>query len=61
MLEYSLDEAQELLSTKLESATTSRTQVEEDLLFLKEQLTTMEVNIARVYNDDIKRKREGKT
>jgi hypothetical protein len=36
-------------------------QVDEDLEFLKEQITTMEVNIARVYNDEVRHRRESKT
>ncbi|KAL2914765.1 hypothetical protein HK105_205696 [Polyrhizophydium stewartii] len=57
MLEYTLDEASELLSTKLKSALTTLEQVNEDLEFLKEQITTVEVNMARVYNDDVRRRR----
>jgi prefoldin subunit 5 len=45
MLEYSVEEAVELLSSKLESATTTLSQVKEDLEYIKEQITTMEVNM----------------
>eukprot|EP00842_Homolaphlyctis_polyrhiza_P004404 jgi/Hompol1/4965/HPOL_004056-RA len=61
MLEYPVDEALDLLSKKLNSATTSLEQVNEDLEFLKEQITTVEVNMARVYNDDVRRRRSQKT
>jgi hypothetical protein len=54
MLEYPIQEAVELLQNKLSSATASQTQVKEDLEYIKEQITTMEVNMARVYNDDVK-------
>ena len=54
MLEYDLDEAVSVLSAKLKQARQSSEIVKEDLLFLKEQITTMEVNIARVYNWDVK-------
>ena len=57
MLEYPLDEAVNLLTTKLKAAKESQTQVSEDLDFLKEQITTMEVNMARVYNYDVKLRR----
>lgn len=58
MLEYSLPEATALLTSKLSSAKQSLDQVDADLEFLKEQITTMEVNIARVYNEEVKHRRE---
>jgi hypothetical protein len=58
MLEYTSEEAKDLLSTKLEAAKTSLVQVIEDLEFLREQITTMEVNTARVYNYDVKVRRD---
>ncbi|KAJ2161601.1 hypothetical protein GGF46_001371 [Coemansia sp. RSA 552] len=57
MLEYKLDEAQELLSSKLAVAQNSLKNTIEDLEFLRDQITTMEVNVARVYNWDVKRRR----
>ena len=60
MLEYPIEEANELLTNKLDSANKSLEQVDEDLDFLREQITTMEVNIARVYNWDVKLRRESK-
>ena len=60
MLEYPIDEAQSLLSEKLTSAKISLSQVNEDLSFIKDQITTMEVNIARVYNYDVKIRRSKK-
>ncbi|KNE69042.1 hypothetical protein AMAG_13916 [Allomyces macrogynus ATCC 38327] len=60
MLEYPIEEARSLLATKLNQATISLSQVEEDLEFLRDQVTTMEVNMARVYNWDVKqRKKQG--
>ncbi|CAK7272522.1 peptide chain release factor 1 [Sporothrix epigloea] len=61
MLSYPIDEAQELLEQKLHAAQTSRRNCEEDLEFLREQITTMEVAIARVYNWDVVQKRKEKT
>lgn len=57
MLEYPILEAQALLDTKLKAALTSLDQVKDDLAYLKEQITTMEVNLARVYNDEVKSRR----
>ena len=39
MLSYPIDEAKELLSTKLQAAKTSLSNCEEDLDFLREQIT----------------------
>lgn len=50
MLEYTLDEAAELLAAKLEDAHKSLDACREDLEFLRENITTMEVNTARVIN-----------
>lgn len=57
MLAYKLDEAIELLESKRAAAETQLTQCEEDLEFLREQVTVMEVNTARVYNWDVRRRR----
>jgi hypothetical protein len=54
MLEYPLIEAQELLQKNLLAAEKTTCTVEYELDFIKEQLTTMEVNIARVYNHGVK-------
>jgi hypothetical protein len=51
MLEYPLDEAREMLEKNLTNANTTLESTGEDLKFLKEQITTCEVNIARVYNN----------
>ena len=58
MLEYKLPAAISLLRSKLEAAEKSLETVVEDLEFLREQITVMEVNTARVYNWDVKRRRE---
>lgn len=61
MLEYPIEEAKQLLESKLGSARISLAQVEEDLEYLKEQITTMEVNMARVYNDDVRQRKVQKS
>lgn len=58
MLSYKIPVAIELLKSKLESANTSLGHAIEDLEFIREQMTVMEVNTARVYNWDVKRRRE---
>ncbi|QRV93602.1 Prefoldin subunit [Ceratobasidium sp. AG-Ba] len=57
MLSYTLTQAQELLTGKLTSAKQNYAGVVEDLEFLREQITVMEVNTARVYNWDVRRRR----
>ncbi|KAM0710467.1 hypothetical protein Q7P35_002830 [Cladosporium inversicolor] len=58
MLSYPIPEAEELLTNKLSAAQQSLRNCEEDLDFLREQVTTMEVATARVYNWDISQKRK---
>jgi hypothetical protein len=74
MLSYPIPEAEELLSNKLSTAQSSLATCEEDLLFLREQITasrfhslthtnilqTMEVATARVYNWDVQQRRKEK-
>ncbi|RXK37732.1 prefoldin subunit [Tremella mesenterica] len=58
MLMYPLAEAEQLLSDKLSAAKQSLKEVIEDLEWIREQVTVMEVNFARVHNWDVKRRRE---
>lgn len=58
MLSYKIPAAIELLKSKLEAANTGLGHAVEDLEFIREQMTVMEVNTARVYNWDVKRRRE---
>ena len=58
MLAYPLDEAISLLQNRLTGSEKSLTVLKEDLDFLRDQITTMEVNTARVHNWDVKRRRE---
>ncbi|PFH56379.1 hypothetical protein XA68_16598 [Ophiocordyceps unilateralis] len=60
MLSYPIEEAETLLRSKLATAKTSLSNCEEDLDFLREQITTMEVAIARVYNWEVVQKRKEK-
>jgi hypothetical protein len=58
MHSYKLPAAIELLRTKLSQAQKNLENVISDLEYIKEQSTIMEVNTARVYNWDVKRRRE---
>ncbi|KAL2263258.1 hypothetical protein VTK26DRAFT_7605 [Humicola hyalothermophila] len=60
MLSYPIEEAEALLDSKLQAAKQSLSNCEEDLDFLREQITTMEVAVARVYNWDVVQKRKEK-
>lgn len=58
MVEYDYDEATKLLERNMENAQIRIQQTEDDLNFLKDQITTTEVNIARVYNQGIAAKQK---
>lgn len=60
MLEYPLDEAVDVLNERLKNNQKELKIVKEDLVFLKENITTMEVNTARLYNWDVERRRKTK-
>ncbi|KAJ8716697.1 hypothetical protein PYW07_003324 [Mythimna separata] len=60
MLEYTLDDAENLLSSNMATASKNLACVEHDLDFLRDQWTTTEVNMARVYNWDVKRRQAAK-
>ena len=60
MVEYTQDEAIELLKKNLDTASANLERTVEDLAFLRDQLTVSEVNIARVYNWEVKQKRKAK-
>lgn len=57
MVAYPLDEAEEMLSEKLNKAKESLKACEEDLEFIRVQTTTLEVATARVHNWDVGEKR----
>ncbi|EFN79350.1 Prefoldin subunit 3 [Harpegnathos saltator] len=60
MLEYTLDDAQEMLTKNIEAAKRNLGYVEHDLDFVRDQFTTMEVNMARIYNWEVKRRQAAK-
>ncbi|KAF2266222.1 Prefoldin, subunit 3 [Lojkania enalia] len=61
MLAYPIPEAEELLKSKLATARQSLANCEEDMEFLREQITTLEVAFARVYNWDVAQRRKERT
>lgn len=62
MLEYTIDDAEKLLKKNLDAAQEGLKSTTSDLDFLRDQYTTTEVNMARVYNWDVqRRKKEGKS
>ncbi|KAJ5751692.1 Prefoldin subunit 3 [Penicillium odoratum] len=60
MLAYPLEEAESMLQEKLSAAESSLANCDEDLEFLREQITTLEVATARVYNWDVVQRRKEK-
>jgi prefoldin subunit 5 len=60
MMEYSLEEAEALLSKNDKSAKDALKNHDEALMLLRDQLTTTEVNIARVHNYNVKKRAEAR-
>jgi len=60
MLEYTLEEALELLRTNEANAKTTLKTLDEDVAFLRDQITTTEVNIARTHNLGVRRRQQDK-
>jgi prefoldin subunit 5 len=58
IVELTFAEALELLKNNLGNADSSLSQVTEELAYIKDQKTTTEVNVARVYNHSLALKRE---
>ncbi|RLN87233.1 hypothetical protein BBJ28_00004267 [Nothophytophthora sp. Chile5] len=60
MVEYPYDEALTLLEQNVATATERLEQIDADLSFLRDQIITTEVNIARIFNHDVRRRRQEK-
>ena len=60
MLEYPRDEAILLLENNLKNAKQALVTVNDDMGYLRDQITTTEVNMARVFNWDVKERRKKK-
>ena len=61
MLEYPREEAILLLQDNLKNAKEALVTITDDMGFLRDQITTTEVNMARVFNWDVKERRKAKT
>lgn len=60
MVEYPLEEAQQLLASNLRAAEESAENLGKDLDRIKDGLTVTEVSMARVFNYDVERRRRAK-
>lgn len=60
MLEYTYEEALAYLTEKEVAAKEEYIQVTEDLAFTRNQSITAEVNMSRIYNWDVKNRRDAK-
>ena len=58
VVQLTFPEALELLKSNLSNAMSSKEQISEELSYIKDQKTTTEVNVARVYNYSLTLKRE---
>ena len=56
MVEYSYDDALKLLAMNLQNAEERLNETDNDIDYLKDQCTTSEVNIARIYNQGLHNK-----
>jgi len=61
MLEYTYEEAKVLLTKNLNHAKERLQEVQSDLLFLRDQITTSEVNVARMFNHDVMLRKKDKS
>jgi len=57
-MNLTLDEAEELLNGNQKTAQSTLQKVDEDLDFLRDQITTTEVNMARLHNWAVKQKQQ---
>ena len=55
MCEYKMDEAKVLLNQNLQNAKNQIKKNNTDLEFIKDQMTVCEVNLARIYNETVRR------
>jgi prefoldin subunit 5 len=58
VVQLTFAEALDLLKTNHLNALSSKEQISEELAYIKDQKTTTEVNVARVYNHSLALKRE---
>ena len=58
MVEYPNDEAKDILSISLNNAKERLAICDDDINHLRDQIITVEVNMARVFNYDVKKRRQ---
>lgn len=58
LMEFTYEEAQQILSEKSAVYTNKINEIMEDIEFLREQITTLQVNMSKVYNYSILQKRK---
>jgi hypothetical protein len=58
MVEYTINEADAFLSKELASCEEKSNELRSNLDYVKDQLTTTEVNMARVYNWDVQKRKK---
>ena len=56
-----MDEAKTLLNQNLQNAKNQMNKNNNDLEYIKDQMTVCEVNIARIYNETVRRNQIAKT
>ena len=61
MVEYSFEESIGILEKNMHNALARLQSTDDDLNFLKDQITTTEVNIARIYNQGVANKQKEDT
>ncbi|KAG8346378.1 putative prefoldin [Trypanosoma vivax] len=59
IIEYTIEEAVALLEKNLANAEVNMNNTKEDFDWIREQITNLQINISRVYNYDLAKKREG--
>lgn len=57
LMSYDVDDALHLLMQKLATSNKTVLELEHDIGFLREQITTVEVNLSRIYNWHVKNER----
>ena len=57
LIEYSFDEAEELLTTQIKQSHEKLAELNEDLAFLRMNSITLEVNMSRIFNHSVKLKK----
>ena len=60
LCEYPIEDAHALLTENRDNSRVNLKSLDEDVQFLRDQITTTEVNIARIFNFDVLRRKKQK-